>query len=156
MDLNLFIDRLNDQAFDTTHQTDYRELAALISLLDIAVDDARSVGIDLTDRKTEEQFDDDVEAFAAAIKNIIRSIGTPGAAFMSKIEAKEVLELVSQRIGDTLRSRPKAKQTVWDDARRERTEENMDGERNYMKQFLSRRKGTVAVNDQAAPSPDTL
>lgn len=153
MDLNIFIDRLNDKAFDATAETDYRELAALISLLDIAVDDARSVGLDLTDRKTEDQFDDDIEAFSAAIKDIIRSIGNPGAGFISKIEAKEVLELVSQRIGDTLRSRPKARQTLWD-VSHDSDERSLDGERDFMKGFLSRRNAVADAN--AASKSDAL
>lgn len=145
MDLNLFIDRLDDEAFDATAETDYRELAALISLLDIAVDDARSVDLDLTDRKTESRFDDDIEAFSAAIKGVIRSIGNPGTGFISKIEAREVLMLVSQRVGDTLRSRPKARQTIWD-VPRATTAESLDSERDFMKGFLSRRKDTTDAN----------
>lgn len=142
MDLNLFIDRLDDQAFYTTPGTDYRELAALVSLLDIAVDDARSIGLDLTDRKTENQFNDDIEAFSAAIKDIIRSIGNPGAAFITKVEAKGVLELVSQRIADTLRSRPRPRHALWDTARG-KAWEDLDKERDFMKGFLSRRKATA-------------
>jgi hypothetical protein len=151
MDLNLFIDRLDDEAFNATADTNYRELAALISLLDIAVDDARSVGLALTNRKTESQFDDDIEAFSAAIKDIIRNIGNPGAGFISKIEAKEVLQLVSQRVRDTLRSRPKAMQTIWD-VPHAKTGENLDGERDFMIGFLSRRK--VTTNANAASGSD--
>ena len=122
MDLNLFIERLEDRSFDATPQTDYRELAALTSLLDIALDDARSTGLDLSDKKIAEQFDDKVDTLATSIKGIIQSIGTPGAAFISKIEAKENLLLVSQRIGDTVRSRPKPKRSVFvtDEKRQER------------------------------------
>ena len=141
MDLNLFIDRLDDEAFDAKPDTDYRELGALVSILDIAVDDARSVGLDLTDRKTESQFDNDIEAFSGAIKDVIRSIGTPSAGYISKIDCKDILLLVSQRVGDTLRSRPKARQTIWDVRHAKTTEESLDGERDFMKGFLTRRKG---------------
>jgi hypothetical protein len=152
MDLNLFIERLDAPAFDANSETDYRELAALILLLDIAVDDARSLSLDLADRRTEGQFDEDIEAFAASIKDIIRNIGIPGPGFISKIEAKEVLELVSQRIADTLRSRPKPKQTLWNTTAG-KTKEDLAGEKDAMKRFLAGRKSN-ATSSRASPEKD--
>lgn len=137
MDLNLFIERLMDKDFEATNETDYRELSALVSLLDIAVDDARSADLDLTDRDTEEQFDADIDAFARAIKDIMRSIGTPGPGFISKIEAKELLELVSQRVGDTLRSRPKLKQSIF--AAPVAKHDDISQEKKGIAKFLSRK-----------------
>jgi hypothetical protein len=139
MDLDVFITRLDDPAFDTNPQTDFRELTALILLLDIAVDDGRSVELDLSDKEVEKKFDESIEEFGATIKDIMRSIGNPGAAFISRIEAKEVLELVSQRVSDTLRSKPKAKQT-WFDKARGKPEEDLDSERKGMQSFISRVK----------------
>lgn len=139
MDLDVFIKRLDDPAFDTNAKTDYRELTALILLLDIAADDGRSMNLDLSDKATEAKFDEKIEMFGATIKDIMRSIGNPGAAFISRIEAKEVLELVSQRISDTLRSKPKAKQT-WFDKARGKPEEDLDSERRGMQSFISRVK----------------
>ena len=140
IDLDKFIDRLEDKDFDTNPQTDYRELAALISLLDIAVDDGRCSELDLTDPETEKQFDKNIDDFGATIKDIMKSIGNPGAAYISRIEAKEVLDLVSQRISDTLRSKPKAKITVFD----RKKEENLDVEKKGMAGFVI--KGSSAVN----------
>lgn len=145
MDLRLFLARLQDSAFDLTPQADYRELTALVSLLDIAVDDARSVGIDLRDEEKAYHFDTDVDALAAAVKDLMKGIGNPGAAFISKIEAKEALELVAQRIADTLRSKPKPKDTVFDGPRRR--ERDMDGERAGLQSFLSKMKKTTPNSD---------
>lgn len=139
MHLDAFIKRLDDPAFDTNAKTDYRELTALILLLDIAVDDGRSMNLDLSDKAIEAKFDEKIEMFGATIKNIMRSIGNPGAAFISRIEAKEVLELVSQRISDTLRSKPRAKQT-WFDKAQGKPEEDLDSERRGMQSFISRVK----------------
>ena len=136
LDLDKFIDRLEDKDFDTDAQTDYRELAALISLLDVAVDDGRCIELDLTNPETEKQFDKNIEDFGATIKDIMKSIGNPGAAYVSRIEAKEVLDLVSQRISDTLRSKPKAKITVFD----RKIEENFDGEKKGMAGFVIKDK----------------
>ncbi|KAF4635782.1 hypothetical protein G7Y89_g2304 [Cudoniella acicularis] len=136
--LNRIIERLDDPAFDANSQTDYRELAALVSILDIAVDDARTPNLDLTDKDTARDFDESVDLLVAIIKDVMRSIGNPGAAFISRIEAKEALELVSQRISDTLRSRPKPKLTHFD----VKKEENLKGERIGMSAFLSKMKGS--------------
>jgi len=139
MDLDAFIRRLDDPDFDTNAQTDYRELTALILLLDIAVDDARSITIDLSDVAVERKFDETVEALGATIKNIMKMIGNPGAAFISRIEAKEVLELVSQRVSDTLRSKPKPRQT-WFDKAQGKPQEDLESERRGMQSFISRAK----------------
>jgi hypothetical protein len=139
MDLNAFIKRLDDPDFDTDAQTDYRELTALILLLDVAVDDARSVNLDLSDPAVEKKFDETVENFGATIRDIMRAIGNPGAAFISRIEAKEVLELVSQRVSDTLRSKPKPRQ-MWFDKAQGKPQEDLESERRGMQSFISRVK----------------
>lgn len=137
MNLNLFITRLEDPTFDLTPDADYRELTALVSLLDIAVDDARSTGLDLTDKEQERRFDKDIDDLAATIKDLMKGIGNPGAAFISKIEAKEALELVAQRIADTLRSKPKPKDTVFDGPR---LKDDLEAERAGIQSFLSKMK----------------
>jgi hypothetical protein len=139
MNLGQFITRLEDPTFELTPQADYRELTALVSLLDIAVDDARSIGIDLTDRVQERRFDKDVDDLAATIKDLMKGIGNPGAAFISKIEAKEALELVAQRISDTLRSKSKPKDTVFDGPRG-RGRDDLEGEKAGLQSFLSKMK----------------
>ncbi|KAE9380179.1 hypothetical protein N431DRAFT_539854 [Stipitochalara longipes BDJ] len=150
INLDAFIKRLDDPEFETNAQTDYRELTALILLLDIAVDDGRSINLDLSDPAVEKEFDEAIEDFGATIKDIMRTIGNPGAAFISRIEAKEVLELVSQRVSDTLRSRPKPKQT-WFDKAQGKPQEDLESERRGMQSFISRVKEIGSgSNGQAA------
>ena len=139
MDLDKFMTRLEDPTFDVAPQADYRKLTALVCLLDIAVDDARSTGIDLTDKAQEKRFDRDIDDLAAMIKDLMKGIGNPGAAFISKIEAKEALELVAQRISDTLRSKPKPKETVFDGPRG-KGQEDLEAERAGLENFLSKMK----------------
>ncbi|RDL37132.1 uncharacterized protein BP5553_04565 [Venustampulla echinocandica] len=148
IDLNWFIDRLEDPAFDTNSRTDYHELSALVSLLDIAVDDGRSVNVDLTDNETAQRFDDDVDALVEAIREVMRCIGNPGAAYISRIEAKEGLELVSQRISDTLRTKPKRRAMHFDNPRG-KTIEDLEKEKAGMSAFLSKMKGKVDAKSQS-------
>ena len=145
MDLERFIKRLRDPVFDTTSKTDYRELAALIAILDIAVDDGRNSRIDLSNMAIERKFNEDIDTLVATIKEIMGSIGNLGAAFISRIEAKESLELVSQRISDTLRSKPKPKQTWLEEALR-KPEEDLDAEKLGMQSFVTKMKGFSSVH----------
>jgi hypothetical protein len=148
MALDKFIDRLEDHDFDTDSQTDYRELAALISLLGIAIDDGRSLDLDLEDAETAQRFDKKIDELAGIIKGIMNSIGNPGAAFISRIEAKEVMELVSQRISDTLRSKPKAKITVFDPKKLEE-KNNLDKEKKFMASHFSIKASEDGTNAKA-------
>jgi hypothetical protein len=151
IDLDRFIKRLDDSDFYTTPQTDYRELSALISLLDIAVDDARSTKLNMMDEETDKRFNEDIETLGAIIKDIMRSIGNPGAAFISRIEAKEVLELVSHRIVNTLRSKPKPKETLFD-AKHGKIEEDHEGEKKHMQKFLLKVKSVENNVDKQVQS----
>jgi hypothetical protein len=147
-DLHKFMDRLEEPVFDINDKTDYQQLAALVLLLDVAVDDGRNEYLDLTSRSAAESFDQDVDDLVMTIKDVVKGIGSPGAAFISRIEAKEALELVSQRIADTLRSRPKPKKSVFDGIHLK--EEDHSGERDKMHKFVSKmKKGPVPVNGQA-------
>jgi hypothetical protein len=139
MDMDTFITRLHDPVFDTNPRTDYRELTALILLLDIALDDGRSAALDLTDAKVEEEFNKDIDALSLAIKDIFNGIGNPGAAFISRIEAKEVLELVSQRIIDTVRTKRPKKHTWFDDDMGKKVED-LQSEKKGMASYLSKIK----------------
>ncbi|CAG8949688.1 hypothetical protein HYFRA_00004006, partial [Hymenoscyphus fraxineus] len=138
-DLNEFVDRLGDPDFVANSETDYQELTALVALLDIAVDDGRSSKLDLGNPSIAEQFDEDVDALVSAVRKVMRSIGNPGAAFISRIEAKETLELVSQRFSDTLRTKQKPKLTHFDKPRVKF--ENFTKEKSGMSAFLARGKG---------------
>ncbi|KUJ23534.1 uncharacterized protein LY89DRAFT_635843 [Mollisia scopiformis] len=140
MDMESFINRLHSPDFDTSPQTDYRELTALILLLDIALDDGRSTKLDLTDAAVEKKFNEDVDALRVGIKEIFNSIGHPGTAFISRIEAKEALELVSQRITDTVRTKRKPRHT-WFDQDVGKKDEDLQSEKKGMADFVSRMKG---------------
>lgn len=111
VDLHQFTQRLDDAEFKITSQTDYRELSALASLLDVAVDDGQRIGLDLSRRDVCQKFDQELDVLSARIKGVVKGIGNPGAAFMSRMQARDVLDLVSQRISNTLRQIPKPKHT---------------------------------------------
>lgn len=109
LNLSKITRRLTEDGFQPNQETDYVEFSALIALLDIAVDDGRNINLDLKDKTVAERFDEQVELLVKVLLHIHAGIGNPGAAFISRIEAKETLEVVKQRFSDTLRARPKTK-----------------------------------------------
>lgn len=137
--LDKVIDRLGDRDFDALPSTDYHELTALIRLLDVAVDDGRSATLDLKDLDVEETFNKDVDDLVLAIKDIMTSIGNPGAAFISRIEAKETLELVSQRIADLVRTKRKPKES-WFNKNVTRDQDNWASEKKGLSKFITKRE----------------
>lgn len=145
MELEKFMDRLEDNVFTTGQRTDYRELAALSSLLDVAVDDGRSNDLDLSDKAVEKKYNEDVEELSTMVKDIMRSIGNPGAAFISKIEAKERLDLLSQRIADGIRSKPKPRKGLFDGIKGRR-EEDLEKEKSGMASFVTKMKAISNKN----------
>jgi hypothetical protein len=145
IEITLVLERLKSHDFDTQPQTDFVELAARILLLDVAVDDGRNTKTSLHDAKTEKEFNEDVDKLVASIKDIMTSIGNPGAAFISRIEAKEVLELVSQRIADTVRTKRLLKET-WFDQNTGKDEDELSGEKRGMNNFLTRMKRLKGVD----------
>jgi hypothetical protein len=134
-DLEKFMDRLRGPAFYINSKTDWREVAALIALLDIAVDDGRSTKIDLTDKATEARFNQNVDDLCVMIRDIMKGVGSAGAAFVSRLRAKDSLELVSQRISDTVRTKPKPREG-WFDRPREKQGEHFDVEKKGMASFV--------------------
>jgi hypothetical protein len=139
IDLYQITKRLDDPEFDTNPQTDYLEFSALLTLLDIAVDDGHFIKLDLTNAQTAKEHDEDVDALGARIKSKAKGIGNPGAAFISRIEAKEIIELVSSRIGETVRTKRKPKESILDGPPVQ-APEDLERERKGMMTFLSRQK----------------
>lgn len=100
--------RLKMSDFKINSDTDYLELRALVILMEITVDNGEFNQHNLIEDSREENFNNDVDEFSMAIKNIFCGMGTPGAAFISKIKAKEAVETFSRRITLTMRTKQKS------------------------------------------------
>jgi hypothetical protein len=149
-DLALFMNRLDSPDFVANSKTDFKELAALISLLDVAVDDARSTKLDLSNAANEARFNKSVDDLGERMKDIMKTVGNPGAAFISKLEAKQALDIASQRVTTTLRSKPRLREG-WFDRPRGRREEDLENEKRGMASFVTKMERITndasAVND---------
>ncbi|KAJ5557289.1 hypothetical protein N7494_001204 [Penicillium frequentans] len=91
---------------------DYGELTANAILLDIAIN---TTLYDLRYRqdKTDEDFNEAVDALATQIKRIFSSIEDTGASHLKRMLAKETLESVHYRMVYSVRSRPRPKNTLF-------------------------------------------
>lgn len=105
------INRLGEEDFNITSQTDFAELKAMIVILDIAVDD----GSPPESNNTEDiqKFNQEVDELATKLREIWRKINDSGMK-ITRTEAKSVVEWVQQRLSNTVRTRKKAKQSIFD------------------------------------------
>lgn len=114
--------------FTITRQTDYPVLTASISLLDIALDSGSSSSSSFPStscssppddpqadaEREEREFNADVDALAYQLKVLWSSISEVGASFISRIDAKEVMEGVRNRLLFTARTRPAPRARIFD------------------------------------------
>ena len=130
--------RLQEPAFHINRNTDYRELAALILLLDVAIDNGRSDDLDLEDKEVERQFNNDVDDLATKVTSSY--INFSGAANLSRVEAKEIMELVGNRIKHTVRSRPKPKHNIYEESMQafNKREKTLGGMQENMSKYLNK------------------
>lgn len=94
--------------------TDYAEVAAVMSILNIAIDNGLSTKHDVTSIEGEVMFNRELDVLAARIKQIWGSINDAGAAFMSRSYAKEMMEGLRMRLELTIRTRPKPKLSIFE------------------------------------------
>ncbi|KKO99745.1 hypothetical protein THAR02_08151 [Trichoderma harzianum] len=105
------IDRIEEDDFSITPQTDFAELKAMVTILDIAVDDGTPP--ELSSLEDEEQFNQDIDELAAKLREIWRKINDAGMK-ITRTEAKSVVEWVQQRLSNTVRTRRKLKKSIFD------------------------------------------
>lgn len=133
LDLGEVTERLESPRFKINKDTDYLELAAVMSILNVAIDNGLSVRHDITNPEGDVNFNREVDILAARIKQIWGSINDAGAAFMSRSYAKEMMEGLRMRLELTIRTKPKPKLSIFD------TEEP-DEDRVVLKQTTLSRK----------------
>ncbi|GFP54517.1 hypothetical protein TASIC1_0004014100 [Trichoderma asperellum] len=105
------INRLGEEDFNITSQTDFAELKAMITILDIAVDDGSPP--ESNSPEDIQKFNEDIDELATKLREIWRKINDSGMK-ITRTEAKSVVEWVQQRLSNTVRTRKKAKQSIFD------------------------------------------
>ncbi|POS82914.1 hypothetical protein EPUL_004772 [Erysiphe pulchra] len=139
----MFLNRLKVSDFKCKPNTDYRELRALIMLMDIAVDDGKSSNLNLDDKFEEENFNINIEKLGMSVKEIFGGVGSQDDGNISKIQAKEAVDAFFRRITHTMRTKPKPTHEWFVDRAKER---NNVGERQIMENFVAKVKGNKREN----------
>lgn len=115
LDLRRLTRRLQKMDFGGRRDTDYVELSATASILDVALDVCIPPTVDDgPDRKRENAFDRKVDELTYLIKSMFSRIPDTGAGHMTRTEAKEVLNRVHFRIAYGVRTRPKPKKNLFE------------------------------------------
>lgn len=96
----------------TLQDFDYTQLAALTAILDVAIDNGRSVPT-FPSHDAERSFNAQVDVLADRIKVIFTAIEDKGAQHMRRTEAKERLETLYYRVMYSVRTRPPPKKKVF-------------------------------------------
>lgn len=146
----------NSPCFDTrSPDLDYRNLSALISLLDIAIaggfqadlatdqdpdrapDQAstqRPLSIDERRKQLREEHDRCVDDISAQTTWLFNCIVDRGAAHMNRTQAKSVLEQLNSRLHYAVRSRPRPRRNVFEEVMGKK--KSTDGQQPLMEKYL--------------------
>ena len=104
--------KLREEQFDVNDDTNYVEITALISVLDIAIDNGVSKS-SFENPIEEKAFNREVDALARVVKGILSRIVDTGASFISRTEAKEALDSVYNRLLYGVRTKEKPKPQIF-------------------------------------------
>ncbi|KAJ4254331.1 hypothetical protein NW762_009923 [Fusarium torreyae] len=143
------IELLDNDDFFVGPKTDFAELQANIMLLNIAVDDGSFTPSDGSEK--EKQFNNDIDELAVRLREIWRKINDAGMK-LARTEAKSVIEWVQQRLAHSVRTRRKAKKSIFD-LPGQKEDPFLPKQQDYMKNFLG--KAPQSVPEKAEqPSPE--
>lgn len=134
--LRNFIDRLGEKDFSITTTTSFLELQSNIMLLDMAIDDGFYTPSD--DKQEEKAYNADVDELTDALRGIWRNINDTGLK-LARTDTKGVIEWVQHRLAHSLRTRRKAKKSIFDVGRHlTDVDPFMPKQQDYMKKFLNK------------------
>ncbi|KAF4452409.1 hypothetical protein F53441_4755 [Fusarium austroafricanum] len=136
------IELLDHEGFSVGPKTDFTELQANIILLNIAVDDGSF--IPSNDPEKEKQFNSDVDELTLRLREIWRKINDAGMK-LARTEAKSVIEWVQQRLAHSVRTRRKAKTSIFD-LPGQKEDPFLPQQQDYMKNFLKKAPGGTSKN----------
>lgn len=138
------IDRLQEDDFVVGPKTDFVELQAGIILLDIAVDNGSFAASD--DPEDEKKFNEEIDELAVRLREIWRKINDAGMK-LARTEAKSVIEWVQQRLSHSVRTRRKAKKSVFD-LPGQKEDPFLPRQQDYMKNFLKQPRKPPALHEE--------
>lgn len=119
IDMKLITRHLRKPLFKIRNDTDYPELAALISMLSIGIESSDRPPSD-SDKQEIATYNADVDLLTRRIYEMFTHIVDTGASHMKRTEAKEVLGVFQSQLLYAIRTKPQAKKGLFDDSTAER------------------------------------
>jgi hypothetical protein len=138
--LSAVIEHVKEEAkFRVNQNTDYVQLTALMQLINMVVDDgARSPTDD------DETFNQQVDELARLLRNIWGMVNDAGVSFVSRTEAKSVIEWVQERLVYTVRTRPLPKKSIFDSPQKK--DRSLPEQQAYMRDFIRKKKAASTLD----------
>lgn len=140
--IRAIIDRLEGDEFQINHNTDHQELGALMMMLNVALGDA-SKRAETTEKSTS-SFDAEVDELAEGLKSMLTRVAPLNKGIhVSRIEAKNVMELIRERLLYQVRIKSVPKIRIF--GKLEDEDASKPRQRDFMKGFLSKKKRDSSV-----------
>lgn len=160
MTIRAAIDRLEEDEFQLNTETDFKELHALMMMLNVALGDASKhlVSVPLTTTTTTGErgrdlsadFDAEVDELAESMKSMVTRVAPLSKGIhISRIEAKNAMELIRERLLYQVRIRPVPKIRMFEEGIDE-DDTFLPKQQDFMKQFFSMR-----TKGMSTPGVDT-
>ena len=104
----------SDPRYDPSPKTNYADLGAYVSILDIAINSG-FVSLPFPSKESEIDFNRSIDALSQQITTLHNGIVDTGASHMKRTEAKNALERLKFRLEFSVRTKPKPKKNVFGD-----------------------------------------
>ncbi|EFE31150.1 uncharacterized protein ARB_02019 [Trichophyton benhamiae CBS 112371] len=104
--------RVNEHRPEDKEPFDFANLAALTTILDVAIDSG-TLQRSFSDKEGEIEFNKQVDKLADRVKAIFTAIQDSGASHMKRTEAKESLQALHYRLVYTVRTKPVVKKSYF-------------------------------------------
>lgn len=114
LELQKLVQVLNGPKFQINRNTDHVQLAALISLLDIVIDDKFAADLISSEPQVEEEFNSGIDELSFQLKIIWSSTNDRGTLSPSRIHTKRTVEKLRNRLMEMVRGRLKPKKSIFD------------------------------------------
>ncbi|ETS78477.1 hypothetical protein PFICI_10539 [Pestalotiopsis fici W106-1] len=142
-------DRMSEPDFQITNSTDFGELIALVTLLDIVIHDGThlyraQLALSTSTAPEDEarsHYDADIDRIVVGLKILHDKISDN--TLILKKEVKLSLDGMMKRLKNTVRSCPPPKITIFDDDKAEKEDKFLPRQKDFMKKWTAAKKSAV-------------
>jgi hypothetical protein len=127
------LERLRDERFRVGQDSDYARLTAEMHLLNMALNEGVQTAAD-DGPEAEKEFNQEIDELVGRLKAIWGAINDTGMAYMSRTEAKSVVEWLQERLSYTVRTKTRPRKSIFDPDQRD--DPFLPRQQDYMRRFV--------------------